>query len=116
MKRPYTEPLYVANKPPDFLQLIDSSVNSVDEEHQESVDNVITARRSVKEEDIDDEEEEEADSDKSEQGKPLSQQRLISEPNHKSTTVSELELRKLETGELSLSFLLIFLVSNALYV
>ncbi|XP_053194789.1 mitogen-activated protein kinase kinase kinase 14 [Scomber japonicus] len=97
VKRPYTEPLYVANKPPDFLQLIDSSVNSVDEEHQESVDNVITAQRSVKEEDIDDEEEEEADSDKSEQGKPLSQQRLISETNHKSTTVSELELRKLET-------------------
>lgn len=113
VKGPYTEPLYTANEPPDSLQLINSSVYCVDEEHQESVEKVITAWRSVKESD-DEDEEEEADSDKSERGKPLCLQKLIPEPNHKITPVPELELRKLERGEVSLSFLLIFLVSNVL--
>lgn len=110
VKGSYTEPLDIANKPPDSLQHIDSSVHSADEEHQESVDNEITVWRSVKEWDVDDDEEdEEADFDKSERGKPLSVQRIIPEPNHKITTVPELELRKLERGEVSLSFLIFFL-------
>eukprot|EP00064_Thunnus_orientalis_P002718 superscaffoldBa00000209_g2725 len=90
VKGPYTEPLYTSNKPPDSLRLINSSVSYEDEEHQESVEKVITAW-SVKESD-DDNEEEEADSDKLERGKPLCLQRLVPEPNHKITTVSELDL------------------------
>ncbi|XP_071327073.1 mitogen-activated protein kinase kinase kinase 14 isoform X2 [Trachinotus anak] len=95
VKGPYTEPLYIANKPPDFLQHINSSVDFDDvEEHRESVEKVITAGRRTEE--LHDEVEEE----EKEQGLPLCPQTLISEPNHKRsnkiTTVSELELRKLE--------------------
>ncbi|XP_042361122.1 mitogen-activated protein kinase kinase kinase 14 isoform X2 [Plectropomus leopardus] len=90
VKGPYTPPLHIANKPPDSPQLINSSVNCEDEEeHQESVEKVITAGRTVEEPDDDDEEEE-----------PFCPQTLISEPNYKRgnkiTTVPELELRKLE--------------------
>uniref|UniRef100_A0A3B4X269 Mitogen-activated protein kinase kinase kinase 14a n=2 Tax=Seriola lalandi dorsalis TaxID=1841481 RepID=A0A3B4X269_SERLL len=95
VKGPYTDPLYIANKPPDFLQLINSSVDFYDEEeHQESVEKVITA--GGRKEALDDDEEEE----EKERGSPLCPQMLIFEPNHKRsskiTTVSELELRKLE--------------------
>ncbi|KAM7387006.1 hypothetical protein PAMA_009571 [Pampus argenteus] len=96
VKGPYTEPLYMAIKPPDSLQLVNSSVYCEDKEHQESVEKVITAQGSVEESDDDDDEEEETDSDRSERGKPLCLQRIIPEPNHKITTVPELELRKLE--------------------
>ncbi|XP_051243152.1 mitogen-activated protein kinase kinase kinase 14 [Dicentrarchus labrax] len=96
VKGPYTEPLYFADKPPDSLQLIDSSFDY--EEHQESVEEVITTGRKTKE--LGDANEEEADSGESKRGSPFCPQTLISEPNHKRgnkiTTVPELELRKLE--------------------
>lgn len=115
MKGPYTEPLYIANKPPDSLQLITSSFDYEDEgEHQDFVEKVITAGRKMKE--VDDDNEEEAYSNESKQGSPFCPQMPISESNHKRvnkmTTVSELELRKLERGEVSVSALLIFLVLN----
>ncbi|KAE8283390.1 Mitogen-activated protein kinase kinase kinase 14 [Larimichthys crocea] len=97
VKGPYTEPLYFAEKPPDSLQLISSSVDYEDEEeHQESVDKVITAGRKTR--DLgDDDEEKEAESKR---GSPFCPQTLISELSHKRgnkiTTVPELELRKLE--------------------
>ncbi|XP_040919116.1 mitogen-activated protein kinase kinase kinase 14 isoform X2 [Toxotes jaculatrix] len=97
VKGTYTEPLYIANKPPDSLQLINSSVDCGDEEeHQEFVEKEIIVGRRTKE--LDDEEE--ADSNDSKRGSPFCPQTLIYEPNHKRsnkiTTVSELELRKLE--------------------
>lgn len=99
VKGPYTEPLYIANKPPDSLQLITSSFDYEDEgEHQDFVEKVITAGRKMKE--VDDDNEEEAYSNESKQGSPFCPQMPISESNHKRvnkmTTVSELELRKLE--------------------
>lgn len=107
MKGPYTEPLYTANKPPDSLQLLNSSVNYEDEEeHEESVEKVITAGRRTEELDHDEDEEKE-----SQRGSSFCPQKLISEPNHKKgnkvTTVPELELRKLERGDVSLSVVLI---------
>ncbi|XP_035470607.1 mitogen-activated protein kinase kinase kinase 14 isoform X2 [Scophthalmus maximus] len=95
---PHTEPLYVVNKSPDSLQLINSSIDYDDEEkeRQESVEDLITAERKTKGLD-EEEEEEEGDSKRCLQFCP---QTLIHEPNHKRgnkiTTVSELELRKLE--------------------
>ncbi|XP_018557572.1 mitogen-activated protein kinase kinase kinase 14 isoform X1 [Lates calcarifer] len=99
VKGPYTEPLYIANEPPDSLQPINSSVDYEDEvEHEESVERAITAGRRAKELD-DEEEEKEADSNESKRGSQCYPQMLISEPNHKrsnkETTVPELELRKL---------------------
>lgn len=109
MAGPYTEPLYIADKPPDSLQLINSSVDCEDEEeHQESVEEVITAGRKAKELD-DDYEEKEADSNESKRGSPFCPPTLISEPNHKSGKITDFELRKLERGEVSLSLLLILL-------
>ncbi|KAF7661665.1 hypothetical protein LDENG_00256400 [Lucifuga dentata] len=97
VKGPYTEPLYIVNKHPSSLQHIYSRLNS-DEEHDEKV------LPSEKIEEVDDDEEKKkkkADSEKeSEQSSPLCLQALISETSHKmlnvTTTVSELELRKLE--------------------
>ncbi|XP_070836775.1 mitogen-activated protein kinase kinase kinase 14 [Chaetodon trifascialis] len=94
VRGPYTEPLYCADKPPDSLQLVNSSVG-YEEEHQESVEKVITAGRKTKYPGDDEEEKED-----SKRGSPFCPQMLISEPNHKRgnkiTTVPELELRKLE--------------------
>lgn len=109
VKGPYAEPLYFADKPPDSLPLNNSSVDYEDEEeHKESVEKVITAERKTKELG-DDNEEKEAESKR---GQPFCPQTLISEPNHKKnnkiTTVPELELRKLERGEVSLGVLLMF--------
>lgn len=63
-----------------------------------------------------DEEEAESVSNEPKTSSPSSPQMLISEPNHKNskkiTTVPELELRKLERGELSLKVLLIFVSST----
>lgn len=108
VKGPYAEPLYFADKPPDSLPLNNSSVDYEDEEeHKESVEKVITAERKTKELG-DDNEEKEAESKR---GQPFCPQMLISEPNHKKnnkiTTVPELELRKLERGEVSLGVRLI---------
>ncbi|XP_073350691.1 mitogen-activated protein kinase kinase kinase 14 [Pagrus major] len=96
VKGPYTEPLYFADKPPDS-QLINSSIDCEDEEeHQESVEKLITVGRKTKKLGDDDEEKEA----ESKRGSPFCPQTLISEPNHKRankiTTVPELELRKLE--------------------
>ncbi|XP_030262781.1 mitogen-activated protein kinase kinase kinase 14 [Sparus aurata] len=96
VKGPYTEPLYFADKPPDS-PLINSSTDCEDEEeHQESVEKVITAGRKTKKLGDDDEEKEA----ESKRGSLFCPQTLISEPNHKRgnkiTTVPELELRKLE--------------------
>ncbi|XP_044036146.1 mitogen-activated protein kinase kinase kinase 14 isoform X2 [Siniperca chuatsi] len=100
MKGPYTEPLCIANKPPDSLQLINSSAEyEAEEEYQDSVEKLITAGRRMKEMD-DDDEEKEANSNESKRSSPFCPQMLISEPNYKRgnkiTTVPELELRKLE--------------------
>ncbi|XP_019949692.1 mitogen-activated protein kinase kinase kinase 14 isoform X2 [Paralichthys olivaceus] len=98
VKGPYTEPLYIANKPPDSLQLINNNEVEEVEEHRESVQSLITTGRKIKK--LDDEEEEEADEDELKPDLPCSPRTLIYEPNHKRsnklTTVSELELRKLE--------------------
>ncbi|KAG7243553.1 hypothetical protein INR49_011109 [Caranx melampygus] len=96
VKGPYISPLYISNKPPDSLQLVNSSVDFDEEEkHQGPVEKLITAGRRMEELNDDDREVEEK-----ERGLPLCPQMLISEPNHKRsnkiTTVSELELRKLE--------------------
>ena len=109
VRGPYSEPLYIANKPPDSLGLINSSVNYEDkEEHQVYVGKAVAAGTRTKE--PDGEEEEAAESNESKRGSPFCPQALISEPNHKRsnkiTTVSELELRKLERGEVPLSLLL----------
>ncbi|XP_029294447.1 mitogen-activated protein kinase kinase kinase 14 [Cottoperca gobio] len=90
VKGPYTEPLYIADKPPDSLQLI--SVNYEDEdERQESVERVIPTGRRTEEPD---------DDEDSKRDSLVCPQTLISEPNYKRsnkiTTVPELELRKLE--------------------
>ncbi|XP_071399875.1 mitogen-activated protein kinase kinase kinase 14 [Centroberyx affinis] len=97
---PYTEPLHIVDKPPDSLQHPTSRVDSdSDSEFEEKV--VISGKEEELEDDDDDDDaENEADADTSEQGSPLRLQTLISEPNHQmgnvTTTVSELELRKLE--------------------
>lgn len=97
VKGPYTEPRYCADKPPDSLQLINNSVDYA-EEREESVEKVITAGRKTKDLGDNDDGKEE-----SKRGSPFCPQMLISEPNHKRgnkiTTVPELELRKLEQGE-----------------
>ncbi len=113
MKGPYTEPLYFANKPPDSLQMINSSLDYEDEdEHQDSVEKVIPARKKMKEM-ADEDEEREAESKR---GSVFCPQMLISELNPKRsnhvTTVSELELRKLEQGGDCLSVLPVFFVLN----
>lgn len=105
VKGPFTEPLYISNKPPDSLQFISSSVD-YEEEHQESVDKVTTAGRKTKEL-HDDNEEKVAVSGETKRRSPFCPQTLIPEPNHKRgnkiTTVPELELRKLERGEVCFS-------------
>ncbi|XP_031168114.1 mitogen-activated protein kinase kinase kinase 14 [Sander lucioperca] len=103
VKGPYTEPLYITNKPPDSLQLINSSFNYENEDdHQESVKVITTGRRTEKLDDDDDDgdEDKRAGCNESKRDSLFCPQTLISEPNHKRgnkiTTVPELELRKLE--------------------
>lgn len=96
MDGPYTEPLYCVDKPPDSLQLVDSSVDYGDEEgRRESLEGVITARWKSSEPD---DKVTEANPDLSSSPLPLT-----CEPSRKRgskiTTVPELELRKLEQGE-----------------
>ncbi|KAM6904891.1 mitogen-activated protein kinase kinase kinase 14 [Xenentodon cancila] len=99
VKGPYTEPLHIANKPPDSLQLVINSDNFEDEEeHLEFTDNAIMAGLKTKKLD---EKEVERGSNEPKHVFPFSPQMLNSEPqNHKKgskiTTVPELELRKLE--------------------
>ncbi|XP_047427143.1 mitogen-activated protein kinase kinase kinase 14 [Mugil cephalus] len=96
VKGPYTEPLYIANKPPDFLQLINSSADLEDEEECQGYLKA-TGRRTKK---LEDEEGVDAEYNKSKHDSFSGPQMLISEPKQKKcnkiTTVSELELRKLE--------------------
>lgn len=88
VRGPYTEPLYIASKLPDSLQFINSSADLEDEE-EDNVEKEITAGRMTKK--MEDDE--------------SSPQMLISELKQKKcnkiTTVSELELRKLERGKAS---------------
>ncbi|XP_061566874.1 mitogen-activated protein kinase kinase kinase 14 isoform X2 [Cololabis saira] len=98
VKGPYTEPLHIANKAPDSLQLVNNSDEFEDEEHLESTDNAITAGLEPK---TLDEKEVERGSYEPKHVFPSSPQMLNSEPQtHKKgskiTTVPELELRKLE--------------------
>lgn len=97
VKGPYAEPLYFADKPPDSLPLNHSSFDS-EEDQKSSVQRGITAEGKSKNWGYDSEETE-ADS---KQGSPSCPQ--ISEPNHKknnkTSTVPELEMRKLERGAL----------------
>lgn len=92
MRGPYTEPLFVSNKPPDSLQVLDSSGRD-EVEHREAAEDAVSAVNRTEEAG----EEPKRDS--------LScPQTLISEPSykrgHKVTTVPELELRKLERGKI----------------
>lgn len=107
MKGPYAKPLYFADKPPDSLPCNNSSVDYEDEEdHKESVQKAITAERKKKE--LSEDSEERVEDLK--RGPPFCPQTLISEPNRKKnnkiTSVPELELLKLERGDVSLSVLL----------
>lgn len=97
VKGPYTEPLYFADKPPDSLLPKHSSCSNEDEqEHKESVTKVITADRKTKKLSDDNEEK----NTESKRDASFFPQTLFSEPYHKNkvTTVSELELLKLEQG------------------
>ncbi|XP_012734443.2 mitogen-activated protein kinase kinase kinase 14 [Fundulus heteroclitus] len=91
---PYTEPLYVPNKPPDDLHPINSSSDF--EEHMKSADKVITGLRTkdkMVQNDV-----ETSPSDPKRESCNTSQM-FIPEPNikrNKVSTVPELELRKLE--------------------
>ncbi|KAK2833205.1 hypothetical protein Q5P01_017094 [Channa striata] len=94
-KGPYTEPFCIANKPPDSPQLITNSFDyEVEEEHQESFKK--QGRRTKKLHN----DETEVESNEPKPGSLFCPQMLSSEPNHKRpnniTTMSELELRKLE--------------------
>lgn len=95
VKGPYAEPLYFVDKPPDSLPLNHSSFDS-EEDQKSSVQRGITAEGKSENWSYDGEEKE-ADS---KQGLPFCPQ--ISESNHKknddASTLSELELRKLERG------------------
>lgn len=86
MKGPYTEPLHVVTKLPDSSQLSNSSDFDDQEDHVESAEKVITAGLKT-------------------QKLPSGPQTLISEPSqkwsNKISTVPELELRKLERGDVS---------------
>ncbi|XP_026181623.1 mitogen-activated protein kinase kinase kinase 14 isoform X2 [Mastacembelus armatus] len=100
VKGPYTEPLYVANKPPDSLQLINSSIDCEDEkEHDKFVEKGITPGRRTKKLQNSDKYKE-AESNELKRSSLFGPQTLNSETNHKRgnsiTTVPELELRKLE--------------------
>lgn len=106
VKGPYTEPLYFADKPPDSLLPKHSSCGNEDEqEHKESVKKVITADRKTKKRSDDDEEK----NTESKRDASFFPQTLVSEPHHKNkvTTVSELELLKLEQGGVLITVLLI---------
>lgn len=92
---PYTEPLYIADKPPDSLQLINSSVDYDEDEYQDSIEEVITAGRKAK--DLDgDAEVTEADFNEYKRSSPFCPQTLISEPNNKSGKITGFELRRLQ--------------------
>lgn len=113
MKGPYTEPLYIATKPPDSLQLFNSSVVCEEEEHQESVEKPDRKTKKLYNDDKDVKAESNGSEPGSEPGSHFSPETLSSEPNHKrgnnKTTVPELELRKLERGKINFIFQLIFL-------
>ncbi|XP_014854737.1 PREDICTED: mitogen-activated protein kinase kinase kinase 14-like [Poecilia mexicana] len=95
---PYTEPLYVPNKPPDDLCPVYSSGEFEDEEeHKKSADKIITDPRTknkAAEKDL------ETSFNEPKRESWNAPQMLVSEPNfkrnNKITTVPELELRKLE--------------------
>lgn len=97
-KGPYTEPLYITGKPPSSLQLNHSSIDCDEEEEQPK--NLIVAEKETK-----GGHQEETGTEASKRSSKNCPQSPIYEPNHKrnnrTTTVSELELRKLERGELS---------------
>ncbi|XP_016896137.1 mitogen-activated protein kinase kinase kinase 14 [Cynoglossus semilaevis] len=92
-KGPYTEPLYITGKPPSSLQLNHSSIDCDEEEEQPK--NLIVAEKETK-----GGHQEEAGTEASKRSSKNCPQSPIYEPNHKrnnrTTTVSELELRKLE--------------------
>ncbi|XP_043956253.1 mitogen-activated protein kinase kinase kinase 14 [Gambusia affinis] len=94
---PYTDPLYVPNKPPDDLHPVYSSGEFEDEEeHKKSADKIITDLRTknkIPEKDL------ETSLNEPKRESWNTPQMLILEPNfkrNKITTVPELELRKLE--------------------
>lgn len=98
---PYTEPLYVPNKPPDDLHPTYSSGEFEDEEeHKKSADKIITDLRTknkAPEKDL------ETSLNEPKRESWNAPQMLVPElnfkRNNKITTVPELELRKLERGE-----------------
>lgn len=102
VKGPYAEPLPVVTKLSDSSQLTNSSVDFDDKEHHlESAEKVITA--GLKRQKL-----------------PSGPQTLISEPSHKwsdkISTVPELELRKLERGDVSVDDFLVVVVGSMLCV
>uniref|UniRef100_A0A3Q1HB68 Protein kinase domain-containing protein n=2 Tax=Anabas testudineus TaxID=64144 RepID=A0A3Q1HB68_ANATE len=97
VKGPYTEPLYIPNKPPDSLQLYNSSVDYEEVEHQESVEKLGRMAKKL----FNDDEDIKVDSNESKPGSPFSPQTLSSELKRKkgnniTTIPPEHELSKLE--------------------
>lgn len=100
MKGPYAEPLTVPDKPPDSEPLNKSCCED-EEEHKYST--VTTAKKTKK---LGDDNEERVESKHCPMVYPIM---LMSEPDHKKNNLSgvpELELRKLERGEVSHNVLL----------
>lgn len=94
-KGPYAEPLYFPDKPPDSVPLNKSCCED-EEEHKYST--VTTAKKTKK---LGDHNEEKAEPKLCPMVHPIM---LMSEPDHKKNNlngVPELELRKLERGEVS---------------
>lgn len=100
VKGPYAEPLYFPDKPPDSGPQSESCCED-EEEHKYST--VTTAKKTKK---LGDDNEEKAELNHCPMVNPIM---LVSEPDHKKNNLSgvpELELRKLERGEVSHNVLL----------
>lgn len=105
MKGPYAEPLYVSEKPPDSVPLNKSCCK---DEEECKYSTVATAKKTNT---LDNDNEDKGESKQCLMVHPIM---LMSEPDHKKNTLSgvpELELHKLERGEVSHNVLLFFFFS-----
>lgn len=102
VKGPYAEPLYVPDKPPDSVPL---NKSCCEDEEECKYSTVTTAKKTKKLSDVN---EEKVELKHCPMVHPIM---LMSEPDHKKNNVSgvpELELHKLERGEVSHNVLLSF--------
>lgn len=112
MNGPYAEPLYVPDKPPDSVPL---NKSCCEDEGERKYPTVTKAKKTKK---LGDDNEEKVESKHCPMIHPIM---LMSEPDHKKNNLSgvpELELRKLERGEVSHYVLLssFFLIKTLLIV